>query len=187
MQDRKLSKPNASATDGGGAFRSGRKQRVIIHSSPYLRCLQTSVAIGAGMADSDEKGITEEGLMRPLLRVDACLGEWLNPECFEHITPPPSSCMVVSAKKKLHKRERNMLRDRLRKSKSTVPRKDDERYEFSDHPATGPISVDYVARNRDGVDEVIKIDFEWDSMKESELGRWGCTWRGVGCNACEMP
>ena len=36
---------------------------------------------------------------KPLLRVDAVLGEWLNPDYYESITPPPSAAMMVTGAK----------------------------------------------------------------------------------------
>ena len=117
------------------------KHKVIIHTSPFLRCLQTSVAIAAGMAQykptvTDEKassyfpasGSRSGGhgspKLSPLpdakhdfahaiarkvlyshrhrksrLRVDAFLGEWMNPSYFESITPPPPSNMMVATAK----------------------------------------------------------------------------------------
>ncbi|KAI9804194.1 MAG: hypothetical protein M1825_001596 [Sarcosagium campestre] len=36
---------------------------------------------------------------KPLLRIDAFLGEWLTPDYFENITPPPSSVMMVAGAK----------------------------------------------------------------------------------------
>jgi broad specificity phosphatase PhoE len=47
----------ATGTRNGGApgtQKKPKKQKVVIHSSPFLRCLQTSVAISAGMAQSLE-------------------------------------------------------------------------------------------------------------------------------------
>lgn len=135
-----------------------RKHKVVIHSSPFLRCLQTSVAISAGMAQfqppSDSNGMPStsgssksrtpssmhsasprlrgmEGATSPTLslhpiaepkhdlahaiarrvlnehkrhrqsklRVDAFLGEWLNPQYFDQITPPPPSAMMVATAK----------------------------------------------------------------------------------------
>ncbi|KAH0541465.1 hypothetical protein FGG08_004074 [Glutinoglossum americanum] len=126
-----------------------RKHRVVIHTSPFLRCVQTSIAISAGMAQYHGNhqpnhqttkspylysqlnhggppispllsAIPEPGIetsfraakqakahkprkfRRPTLRVDAMLGEWLSPDYFEMITPPPSSvAMVVAAKAEL--------------------------------------------------------------------------------------
>ncbi|KAJ5174180.1 uncharacterized protein N7482_000057 [Penicillium canariense] len=92
---------------------------VIIHTSPYLRCIQTAIGVSAGLqhyrpgAESpDSSGPTPvsqaEGMShdpRPLLRVDAFLGEWLSPDYFDQIVPPPASDrMVASAKAELLRR-----------------------------------------------------------------------------------
>ena len=129
-----------------------RRHKVVVHSSPFLRCVQTSIAISAGMAQyrgeskasanhSHSKSHAmhsgsphlhgmEDGtsrqlsaipepecsgiyrrrnrsqgsrkIPRTLLRVDPFLGEWLSPEYFDKITPPPESkLMVASAKGEL--------------------------------------------------------------------------------------
>ncbi|BDD63693.1 hypothetical protein MPDQ_000607 [Monascus purpureus] len=105
-----------------------RKHQIIIHTSPYLRCLQTAIGVSAGInqhrlvrADSerhlagkhhrmtdDAGGATPANNMtgyddhRCLLRVDGFLGEWLTPDYFEYITPPPvSERMVATAKETL--------------------------------------------------------------------------------------
>jgi hypothetical protein len=36
---------------------------------------------------------------RPTIRVDACLGEWLSPDYYESITPPPDSDMMLASAK----------------------------------------------------------------------------------------
>ena len=47
-----------------------------------------------------------ENIRKSTIRVDAFLGEWLSPDYFEHITPPPSSIMMVAgAKADLLRRE----------------------------------------------------------------------------------
>lgn len=142
---------------GGRKKRRVVKHKVVIHSSPFLRCLQTSAAVAAGLAQfspSIETGAarkasaegssrspnlraassprlraTEGGAASPMLapipepkhdlahevarramqerkkyrrsklRVDAFLGEWLNPGYFEDITPPPPSAMMVRTAK----------------------------------------------------------------------------------------
>ncbi|KAE8393449.1 hypothetical protein BDV23DRAFT_36538 [Aspergillus alliaceus] len=106
-----------------------RKRRIIIHSSPYLRCLQTSIAISSGISQnyseitcalsgpmsgvSQPNGFlsapagspTQDATASPatdqrcLLRVDAFLGEWLCPDYFDEITPPPKSERLVAAAK----------------------------------------------------------------------------------------
>ena len=129
-----------------------RRHKVVVHSSPFLRCVQTSIAISAGMAQyrgeskasghhshskphvmhsgsprlhalddgksrrlpaipEPEAGGTyrrrnrshgSREIPRALLRVDPFLGEWLSPEYFDKITPPPESkLMVASAKGEL--------------------------------------------------------------------------------------
>ncbi|KAL8654028.1 MAG: hypothetical protein Q9226_003593 [Calogaya cf. arnoldii] len=143
-----LPRPNASHD-------KKRTYRVIIHSSPFLRCIQTSVAISAGIAqyegtvkangqrhhpehhpmhsevqhpshpaspyltgmenatpphlaaipepeadnDSTEEMQQPIGQVKPCLRIDAFLGEWLSPEYFEMITPPPGSIMMLTSAK----------------------------------------------------------------------------------------
>jgi hypothetical protein len=139
--------PLTNGEDGqnGGNTRK-RRHRVIIHSSPFLRCIQTGVAISAGLAQnpghtqsakaslrSSPKIRSEKSTDSPKLdpipepangkvdgdaprqsanikksaiRVDAFLGEWLTPDYFEHIMPPPSSIMMVAgAKADLLRRE----------------------------------------------------------------------------------
>jgi hypothetical protein len=47
-----------------------------------------------------------ENIRTSTIRVDAFLGEWLSPDYFDHITPPPSSRMMVAgAKADLHRAE----------------------------------------------------------------------------------
>ena len=118
-----------------------RKHKVVIHTSPFLRCVQTSIAISAGLAQHQGPGnpsshpthsrphVMHSGsphiraldgrnspylsaiaepedpggsrqkrkIHRTLLRVDAFLGEWLSPEYFDKITPPPESKMMVAS------------------------------------------------------------------------------------------
>lgn len=120
-----------------------RRHKVVIHTSPFLRCVQTSVAISAGISQHQEpvnagshqthsrphamhsgsphvramdgrnspylsaiaepedyrRSRQKRKIHRPLLRVDAFLGEWLSPEYFDKITPPPESKMMVASSK----------------------------------------------------------------------------------------
>ena len=120
-----------------------RRQKVVIHTSPFLRCVQTSVAISAGIAQHQRpanpgshqtqsrphvmhsgspqiramdgrsspylsaiaepenfgRSRQKRDIHRILLRVDAFLGEWLSPEYFDQITPPPESKMMVASSK----------------------------------------------------------------------------------------
>ncbi|KAJ5231932.1 uncharacterized protein N7469_006520 [Penicillium citrinum] len=95
------------------------RYNVVIHTSPFLRCLQTSIAVSAGINQfrsgseaPDDLGAgplpmfeTMASDPRTLLRVDAFLGEWLSPDYFDQITPPPASDrMVALAKAELLRR-----------------------------------------------------------------------------------
>lgn len=112
-----------------------RKRRVIIHTSPYLRCLQTAIAVSSGIsqynpspefnaspdannhnnnnANTTASSPSEDAHRSPL-RVDAFLGEWLCPDYFDDIAPPPNSeRLVAGAKAEL-----------LRRSVAAVPQAD---------------------------------------------------------------
>ena len=132
-----------------GQERPKKKRKIIIHTSPYLRCIQTSTAVAAGLSQylppgtphpkspappkeqNDSRAtsppakppqsksslstpIPLQPLAEPnlevfpkphigpekiLLRIDAFLGEWLSPDYFEDITPPPNSTMMVAGAK----------------------------------------------------------------------------------------
>jgi hypothetical protein len=139
-----------ASQDGAGAESEGskhgrikrRKHKVMIHTSPFLRCIQTSIAISAGMAQYHNShqptrspylhsqlndggppvspllsAIQEPGLessfratkqagshkqrkfRKPTIRVDALLGEWLSPDYYETIAPPPNSVTMVERAK----------------------------------------------------------------------------------------
>jgi hypothetical protein len=147
-----------SEDDGSGSKRTGdlkagngnenprkRKHKIIIHSSPFLRCVQTSIGISAGLAQtpgvqlytprsqiekpehvaksprtsptketppklslatesapkeqSKKPADQPENIKTSTMRVEAFLGEWLTPDYFEHITPPPNSVLMVAGAK----------------------------------------------------------------------------------------
>jgi hypothetical protein len=145
----KLDARSAEKVQGDGSQRPKKKRKIIIHSSPYLRCIQTSTAVAAGISqyrppttpDLKEPAPSKErngslgsssvakaarsklpllqshtiepvadpnldvapkpytGPEKILLRIDAFLGEWLSPDYFEDITPPPNSTMMVAGAK----------------------------------------------------------------------------------------
>ncbi|RDA87805.1 hypothetical protein CP532_2475 [Ophiocordyceps camponoti-leonardi (nom. inval.)] len=98
-----------------------KRFKVVIHSSPFLRCVQTSVGISAGLAQrSPDSAFNPCDVVVPrapssghshrsrsaLLRLDAFLGEWLSPEYFETITAPPGPALLLGgAKADLLRRE----------------------------------------------------------------------------------
>ena len=66
------------------ALTAATSRRIILHTSPYLRCLQTALTLA---------GTLEE---KVLLRIDAWLGEWLTPDYYTDIDPPPPSRQLCS-------------------------------------------------------------------------------------------
>ncbi|KAM0248529.1 hypothetical protein ACHAQJ_009434 [Trichoderma viride] len=115
-------KVDAEVTKNGAGLTGKRRRfRVVIHSSPFLRCVQTSVGISSGLAQTAPESIYQPsdvivprrapiGQQSPhkstLLRLDTFLGEWLTPEYFEMITPPPGPALMVGgAKAELLRRE----------------------------------------------------------------------------------
>ncbi|OAG12027.1 uncharacterized protein CC84DRAFT_1254376 [Paraphaeosphaeria sporulosa] len=155
----------SKSANGASSGTMKRKHKIIIHSSPFLRCVQTSTAIAAGISQfrppKDEPPPSAPTLKVPhhskeksplgkdpstspavqtvsgrraeksepdsppkprksgwlrlnnpavntkpyigpekiLLRIDAFLGEWLSPDYYEDITPPPNSTMMVAGAK----------------------------------------------------------------------------------------
>ncbi|KAG5979536.1 hypothetical protein E4U55_005071 [Claviceps digitariae] len=106
------------------ATRKRRRKRfkIVIHSSPFLRCVQTSIGISSGLAQTfPDSTYSPQDLIVPrappqtepqfqfktaLLRLDSFLGEWLSPEYFENITPPPGPALMLGgAKAELLRRE----------------------------------------------------------------------------------
>ncbi|KAI9030946.1 histidine phosphatase superfamily [Phycomyces nitens] len=63
-----------------------QKALVVIYTSPFLRCVETAIGIASGMA----KHHTQEqagSLLRPILRLDLGLGEWLSDKFFNEVCP----------------------------------------------------------------------------------------------------
>ncbi|PHH70715.1 hypothetical protein CDD82_6961 [Ophiocordyceps australis] len=98
-----------------------KRFKVVIHTSPFLRCVQTSIGISSGLAQtSPDSPWAPSDIIVPraapttnppcfkssLLRIDSFLGEWLSPEYFEMITPPPGPALMLGgAKADLLRRE----------------------------------------------------------------------------------
>ncbi|PWY80479.1 phosphoglycerate mutase family protein [Aspergillus heteromorphus CBS 117.55] len=115
------------------------KRRIIVHTSPFTRCLQTAIAVSSGICQNSPEpefsqpstlvqpssepssspgSVFSPGDHRCLLRVDAFLGEWLCPDYFDEIIPPPKSeRMVAAAKLELLRREHGFV-----PQADTVPR-----------------------------------------------------------------
>ncbi|KAI1933262.1 hypothetical protein LOZ66_006553 [Ophidiomyces ophidiicola] len=137
--------PSGADTAVPTANLSSQNLRIIIHSSPFLRCVQTAIAISAGisqiqsssnysppppgtlgnpapfnlqsltgnsesnhhfedlksMQDSKSSTLSSPSKNKRgcMLRLDAFLGEWLTPDYFEQIPPPPDSVMMIASAK----------------------------------------------------------------------------------------
>lgn len=66
------------------------RPRFVIHSSPFLRCIQTSLALASALV--------AECCVKPILRIDCALGEWMTPDYYQDIQePPPMAEMARSA------------------------------------------------------------------------------------------
>jgi len=75
------SETTSSATNGTHRPR----RRVVIHTSPFLRCIQTALQLSTTVEE------------KCLLRVDGWLGEWLTPDYYTDIDPPPPSRQLCSS------------------------------------------------------------------------------------------
>jgi broad specificity phosphatase PhoE len=97
-----------------GAPLKRRRYKIVIHSSPFLRCVQTSIGISSGLCQPTPGSIyiPSDVIVPPVspngsladaksavLRLDSFLGEWLSPEYFESITPPPGSALMMGGAK----------------------------------------------------------------------------------------
>ncbi|PWW74607.1 hypothetical protein C7212DRAFT_283160, partial [Tuber magnatum] len=112
--------PPSTAGRKGEAKRKpqrGKKIRVVIHSSPFLRCIQTSVSIAAGIAQHHHQEVTNAHFVaknpveptgedrskfrftKPILRLDSWLGEWLAEDYYVDITPPPPTSLLIGTAK----------------------------------------------------------------------------------------
>lgn len=72
---------HSQATEAGRYIRSLMQQqptRVMVHTSPFLRCVQTAAHIAEELIGCN-----------PKIRMDAALGEWLTPDYFPVSGPPP--------------------------------------------------------------------------------------------------
>jgi hypothetical protein len=153
LHQRENEQQAADKSHEDGPQRPRKKRKIVIHSSPYWRCVQTSTAVAAGISqyqppatpqltvpspskqrngtadksplakapEGPAKGAkyglhsstlgplvdrnreafpkASSGPEKILLRIDAFLGEWLSPDYYEDITPPPNSTMMVASAK----------------------------------------------------------------------------------------
>lgn len=57
-------------------------RRIVIHTSPFLRCVQTTKTIADSLKQQYQPDVS--------IKIDAFLGEWQTPDYFTDILPPPN-------------------------------------------------------------------------------------------------
>ncbi|KAK6503768.1 hypothetical protein TWF481_008774 [Arthrobotrys musiformis] len=180
--------------------------KVIIHTSPFLRCVQTSIAVTAGMSqyfsDINVKTVAPEGDStggmskvvvhpRPMLRVDGFLSEWLCEDYFTDITPPPATdLMVGTAKIDLM---RPSSAGGLRKNGTTPATQLSQIHisppqHHSHHRAHSvgfvpPVATSAIGKNEpiprghvSHAKEFLDIDYAYDSLRYGDGGEYGEEW-----------
>ena len=79
------------------------KTQVIILSSPFLRCVQTAGCIAETLVQ--HSAASDQTFLKPIVRIDSWLGEWLTPDYYADIPPPPPMHeMATSLKARLMNR-----------------------------------------------------------------------------------
>lgn len=98
---------NLTDPKAGGTEIKSKQTRIVIHTSPFLRCIQTSIAISAGISmswgqqqqENMDNAPPKREYMKPILRVDSWLGEWLTPDYFTEVSPPPEMPLLAATSK----------------------------------------------------------------------------------------
>ena len=193
------SSPNLDEQKAKGAEARPKQTRIIIHTSPFLRCIQTSIAISAGISaywgqqrdGSSENVGPKHEYIQPLLRVDAWLGEWLTPDYFTEVPPPPEMALLAATSKadlmrpsSAHAIRPIPMTDSPRSPLTTLPTDfasslPSVNQSFYTPPIPGyaispnkPIPRGYVSHAK----EYIGIDYPWDSAKFGLGGEYGEEW-----------
>lgn len=106
LREREVRDENAANTDG--IPRKRRKFQVVIHSSPFLRCVQTSIGISAGLASIPEPKLdgtpsTNPG-SRPSMNVDVASPSLSSApsQPYSDLPTPPETDSRPTSPKKLH-------------------------------------------------------------------------------------
>ena len=189
--------------------RNKKRTRVVIHSSPFLRCIQTSVSIASGLAQHHhqqaidaycERGVAAERFVKPVLRLDAWLSEWLLPDYYADITPPPPSLLMVgTARDEYLRAPVGMLAGSSAKQPPPPPPPQQQQQQHHDQchdettlptSLTGgfvPPSPNYAVSNSGMIPkgyvsqakELLNFDFAWDSLRLGEGGELGEGWNSM--------
>lgn len=131
-------------------------RRYIIHSSPFLRCVQTSLALASTLA--------RESGHKPLLRIDCCLGEWMTPDYFKDIQCPPA--MTEMASDACYRLSQN-LRYLNRQSSVSLDMSNSTSNRASN-------TVPFIELGL-GIDD-IELDLSWKSTLLGDGGKYGEDW-----------
>jgi broad specificity phosphatase PhoE len=181
-----------------------KQTRIVIHTSPFLRCIQTAVSIASGLAQYHHQQVTEahwtqdengqltfkaftdpERFVKPVLRLDAWLGEWMTMDYYSDITPPPISQLMVGTARSEYMRAPIGIQN-ITKSPylgahdvSLLPTSmtggfvpPSPSYAVS---TSGTIPQGYVSQAKDYVD----FDYAWDSTRLGQGAELGEEWSSM--------
>ncbi|KAL7272836.1 hypothetical protein RUND412_004333 [Rhizina undulata] len=197
---------NSIAISADGKRRA-KKTRFVIHSSPFTRCVQTSVSIASGIAQHHHQTVTNahyvdangnfnrnpitppessgtHSFTKPLLRLDAWLGEWLNPDYFADITPPPPVPVLIGTAKTDYLRPSSQpavtnTAFSMSSIANALPASHTGGY-VPPSPtwaisSNGQIPRGYVSHAK----EYVEFDLGWDSFKIGQGGEYGEEWAAM--------
>ncbi|KAF8454464.1 hypothetical protein BDZ91DRAFT_668084, partial [Kalaharituber pfeilii] len=181
-----------------GTETKAKQTRIVIHTSPFLRCIQTSIGISAGISmhwgqqqQQQENASTKE-YIKPILRVDAWLGEWLTPDYFTEISPPPATVLLAATSKTdlMRPSSAHAIRPPPSTNSPALPLNNFARDLENNLPGAvplasylppvpgyaispnGPIPRGYVSHAK----EFIEIDYAWNFMMFGTGGEYGEEW-----------
>jgi broad specificity phosphatase PhoE len=174
-----------------------RQIRVVVHSSPFLRCIQTSASLVSGIAQHhhqqavdaqwENKDAEPERFVKPALRLDAWLGEWMTTDYYTDITPPPTSQLMVGTTRNEYMRAPGGIAPvTFTKSSSSLQQDAVEEATLPTSVTGGfvPPSPMYAISNSGMIPmgyfsqakEFVDFDCMWDSMKFGEGAELGEEW-----------
>lgn len=183
-----------------------KQKRIVVHCSPFLRCIQTAISIASGIAQHHHQLVTdahfvteEEGrlvikgpppeterFVKPVLRLDAWLGEWMTMDYYTEITPPPVSQLMVNTARNEYMSAPVSIPGGDAKSppllaldRSTLPASATGGY-VPPSPAhavstSGMIPIGYVSHAKEYVD----FDFAWDPTRLGTGAELGEEWSAM--------
>lgn len=192
-----------------GEQRGGRRggRMWVIHTSPFLRCVQTSLAVaqglldeladapsdpvqggdattsavggdfGDGATDSNAADSAQRCKHRVKLRIDCGLGEWLTPDYYQDIQPPPPMPELVHS-------ARYYLRQVLARDLSSADGSAASQVGGHSEVGGGGIGNDQspavLSDRHDDIEQLtaryVDIDWDYDSQQLGVGGEYGEEW-----------